>query len=473
VPSRASWDGLPDQDLVDRHEREIFPLLRKRYLFAHVENFLLYDFFTSGGSVNENIYAYSNRYGDERGLVVYNNKFENASGWIRTSVGFAEKPVASSGQNHVQKALGEGLALHNDPGYFCIFTDHANGLELIRNSRELCEEGLYVELGAYNYHVFLDFREVQDNVEQHYAQLCAYLDGRGVPSVDEAMKEFFLQPLHQTFTAFMNAGMVQELIEARASADKPQVDHEVVKKTDEFYALFLDEVKGFISAPSGEHVVAEEVHNSLEVVLQLENLEDRLSSTSSPELEKALKLLEKQISDVPFTWCILFSWIFVRDLGKILSEQDFEAQSRSWVDEWLLGKIISSVFTDLDFDEQKSWYAVSLIKILTSHQNWFEVNGSEKGRTYRTLKKLLEDQEIQQFIGINRYQDVLWFNQEAFESLLSWLTTIAIVDSMSKIGQGDDEARAEIVKRINVIRAWRDAEKVSDYQVDKLLEALK
>jgi glycosidase len=469
---RAYWDELTDQDLVSRHEREIFPLLRKRYLFAHVENFLLYDFFTSGGSVNENVYAYSNRYGDERGLVVFNNKFENASGWIRTSVGFADKAVAGSEQNHVQKALGEGLALHDEPEYFCIFKDHANGLELIRSSRELCEKGLYVELGAYHYHVFLDFREVQDNAEHHYAQLCAYLDGRGVPSVDEAMKEFFLQPLHQTFTAFMNAEMVKTLIDARASDKKPEVDHEAVKKTDELFTLFLDEVKSFISAPGGEHIVAEEVHNRLSAVLQLENLKDRLFSTTSSELEEVLDLMEKQISDVPFVWGVLIGWIFVRDLGKILVETDYEAQSRSWIDEWLLGKIISSVFTDLGFDEQKSWHAVTLIKILTSHQNWFEVDGPEKGRTYRILRKLLEDQEVQQFIGVNRYQDVLWFNQEAFESLLTWLMTISIVDSTAE-GATEEKMAAEIVERYNIIRVWRDAEKESGYQVDKLIEAVK
>jgi hypothetical protein len=64
----------PRSFLVKRHEREIFPLLRKRYLFAEVRDFLLYDFFTPKGYVNEDVFAYSNRAGDERSLVVYHNK---------------------------------------------------------------------------------------------------------------------------------------------------------------------------------------------------------------------------------------------------------------------------------------------------------------------------------------------------------------------------------------------------------------
>jgi glycosidase len=196
---RAYWNEEPDWDLVHRHEREIFPLMRKRYLFAHVKNFLLYDFYMADGSVNENVFAYSNRYGDECGLVIYNNKYENASGWIRTSTAYAQKTLDDSGQILVQKTLGEGLALHGDAENFCLFRDLSNGLEFIRSNKEICEKGMYVDLGAYNYHVFLEFREVQDDARQHYAQLCAYLDGRGVPSIDEALKEFFLQPLHQAY----------------------------------------------------------------------------------------------------------------------------------------------------------------------------------------------------------------------------------------------------------------------------------
>jgi len=39
---RAYWDEIPDSDLVARHEREVFPVLHKRYLFAGVDDFYLY-----------------------------------------------------------------------------------------------------------------------------------------------------------------------------------------------------------------------------------------------------------------------------------------------------------------------------------------------------------------------------------------------------------------------------------------------
>ena len=77
------YEEDPDHWLVERHEREIAPLLKRRWLFAESGDFLLYDFFTGNGSVNENVFAYSNRNGGERALVVYHNRYADAHGTDR------------------------------------------------------------------------------------------------------------------------------------------------------------------------------------------------------------------------------------------------------------------------------------------------------------------------------------------------------------------------------------------------------
>ncbi len=78
---RAKWDERPNRGFVERHQREIFPLLKKRYLFSGVDDFALYDFVTDGG-VDEDVYAYSNGWGTERALVLY-NKFKDTQGRLR------------------------------------------------------------------------------------------------------------------------------------------------------------------------------------------------------------------------------------------------------------------------------------------------------------------------------------------------------------------------------------------------------
>jgi hypothetical protein len=186
----AKWNESVDEGLVRGHEWRIFPLTHRRYIFAEVENFLLYDFYTPEGYVNEDVFAYSNRTGSahdplasERGLVVYHNKFAETRGWVKASAAYMDK---ASG-NLLQKTLGEGLGLPYE-GY-AIFKDYVIGLEYIRSCQELVEKGVYVQLGAYQCHVFLDWRFVQG--EQWKAVYDA-LNGAGVPLIQSKFDELFV-----------------------------------------------------------------------------------------------------------------------------------------------------------------------------------------------------------------------------------------------------------------------------------------
>jgi hypothetical protein len=129
------WHEDPDPALVERHQREIFPLLRRRYLFGEAHNFLLYDLYTPEGFVNEDVYAYSNGAGLERALIVYHNRYAEARGWIRSSAAFAVKTGDGDEKVLESRTLGEGLVLQDDPSCFVLFREHISGLEYIRNCR--------------------------------------------------------------------------------------------------------------------------------------------------------------------------------------------------------------------------------------------------------------------------------------------------------------------------------------------------
>ncbi len=176
------WDEIPDEALIRGHEWKIFPLLHRRDLFAGVDQFYLYDLFTSAGKVDENVFAFSNRLGTERGLVVYHNKFSETRGWIKSSAAFLDKGAGRL----MQTTLAEGLGLPSD-GYV-IFRDYVTHLEYIRSCHEVWRKGLYVELSAYEHHSFLDWRFVGDE----WKEICDSLSGKGVPDV-EATRQQMLQ----------------------------------------------------------------------------------------------------------------------------------------------------------------------------------------------------------------------------------------------------------------------------------------
>jgi glycosidase len=179
---KPKLDETPDDGLVRGHEWKIFPLLHRRHLFADVENFLLYDFFTDNGNVDENVFAYSNHHGDELGLIIYHNRFADTRGWIKTSAAYLDK---ASGDLR-QKSLAEGLGLPFEG--FVIFKDYVTHLEYIHSCAELWEKGLYVELNAYQCHAFMDFRFVENS---EWERVNSALNGAGVESMQAKFDEMF------------------------------------------------------------------------------------------------------------------------------------------------------------------------------------------------------------------------------------------------------------------------------------------
>jgi len=215
---KAYWDEQVDEDLVRRHEREIFPLMRRRALFSGVDNFALYDFITDGGWVDENVFAHSNRHGDERALILYNNAYENTRGRVRlasaVNTGPADHPHLE------QRSLGQALALDDGMDAWYALRDHNARLEYLRPGNELAHDGFHCELGAYQTMALVGFRRLADG--QAWAELAAELGGGGVPDLELALRRRELATELATFRAWLSTDLLGwlERGEPSGSADK-------------------------------------------------------------------------------------------------------------------------------------------------------------------------------------------------------------------------------------------------------------
>ena len=213
---RARHDEQPNQGHVERFEREIAPLLHDRRRFAEAADFRLYDVATGDG-VAEDVFAYSNGRGADRSVVVYHNRFATVAGWIRDSVPFAVK-AADGSKSPSRQALAEALELPAGEGDFVAFRDARSGLEFLRSARELHERGLHVELDAYRCLVFDGFRELHDGPEARWSDLAAHLGGRGVPSLEDALADLRLAPIHALVQALLDGGISADEVARRREA---------------------------------------------------------------------------------------------------------------------------------------------------------------------------------------------------------------------------------------------------------------
>ncbi|MFC5865073.1 alpha-amylase family glycosyl hydrolase [Acidicapsa dinghuensis] len=201
-----------NEGLVGGHMHFIAPLLRNRALFAESHNFVLYDFWTDHGTVDENVFVYSNRLNDQRSLVIYNNRYGGTRGTIHTSAASMDK---SSG-NLRQTSLATGLALTDNGSAIFAYRDTHGDLEYLRRASDFYHHGLTLDLRNYQTVVLLNWRELYSTAEQPWDALCDALAGRGVPSVNEALLELRFRPVRQALREAISLTNIHRFAEVAA-----------------------------------------------------------------------------------------------------------------------------------------------------------------------------------------------------------------------------------------------------------------
>jgi glycosidase len=510
---RAYRDEQPDGWLIERHEREIFPLFHRRYLFAEVTDFLLYDVYDPSGWVNEDVFAYSNRHADERALIVYHNKFAEAKGWIKTSAGFSV--ADGGGRRIVQKSLGEGLGLHHDGDWWTLLREQRSGLEFLRRSSEICRDGLYVELHAYGCQVFLDIREVEDGPSGQLGRLAEKLNGAGVPSIAAAMREMQLQPLHDSIRGLTENGSIRRVAQvgaARATAACPTavpVDlglrgpsvaavapkhkvgetakaAEAARRAAEAEAAAAALAAAAKAAAAAAAVTEAELTALLDdsrshVVRALRALVDVTGAAGDVDaaadqfrgsLEAALRL--PGLGEEHLCAGLKDEWTWIAIAGRLVSHAisavaDPGGDTGTSLEELALGAVLAGVFSELGLDDGASWRLVALIRML-GHlplpSSVAELAAAD--RAAALVRALVADESVRPYIRVNVWEGVNWFNRESFSQVLWWMLTLDALDASAAQG-GTTAAIARQVQAAERLTATLSkAAKACGYQLDKL-----
>jgi hypothetical protein len=170
---------------------------------------------------------------------------------------------------------------------------------------------------------------------------------------------------------------------------------------------------------------------------------------------------------------ILVGWAITHALGRVISEADYPARSRSWLDEYLFGKHLANALVGYGLDEASAWRSVGIVKILTNHQDWYDQFRGNNQLDFNIVSNWLKDGEIQRFLLVNRYQGILWFNHESFVKLLDWMMAVAMINELADPKGSLTEKGKSLSGLKDVLNRLKSAELKSEYQVEKLLEAVK
>ncbi len=399
--AKAYYDERPDEELVERHYREIFPVMKQRSLFAEVAHFQLFDLYAPDGQVNENVFAYTNRHNGKQSLFIFNNRYEASEGWIRLSAGKLDNGSMK------QTLLGDALSLPGEHDSYVIFRDQRSSLEFIRSCSQVRNDGLYIALGGYQYNLFMEFRIVRPSKLKPYDQVCEELNGRGVASVEIEALSMSLRPIHQIV-----ATAIESFIKPEKFAEAFGMQCEsLLEAVAERFAEIMEQP---LTPPAG---IAEKAANSYLSALGYESLLEEAENIKRVQVSLGLDEETNETFHSLAKPLIALNCIqeMVRENGLL---------ERQIIDQWLLGNTLEKVFTD----KATSWpvngpEAVDLISCLLSRRTEPGNNETPDEQLMASIRTLHEsgDHHFRTFMQVQHLHGKEWFRERQLSLLASWI----------------------------------------------------
>jgi glycosidase len=412
---RAYYHESPNAGLVARHEREIFPLMKKRFLFSQVANFWLFDVVTADGSVNENVFAFVNRERGERALVLFNNKYERASGRIFRS---SSKLISAEGRPKIleTRTVAEALGLNPGPGRYYLYRDSITGLEYIRSGAEAAGQGLEVELDGFKYKVYLDWREVADETGD-WKRLAHRLGRQGVPDILRAAEELKLESIHRAFS---------DILDIRLPVEIPDLEPAAGAVLEEKFSFLLKSVGDHFRLDADPAAAAAAFREGLDQARRICRFgaarararKEVLEPADAPELRFAESLSN------PADAVLFLAWLMTGSLALLFPPDGPLARSRVLDTLWLETPI-RKAFARLGRGEFEAVRLRTLLTILRSPAAQAPaLFGPDPDGAWSTL---FAGEEVRAFLGVNEFEGVRYFSKESFEELVDWLFGLSVL----------------------------------------------
>ncbi len=487
---RAYYHEKPNQWLTERHEREIFPLAKKRHLFSEVKHFHLYDYIDNEGRINENVIAYTNRYGDEKALILFNNKYETAMGGIQK----AAPRLSGDGNNKklTTTTLADALGMKNADGLYYHAYEHISGQEYLFSGKDMHQGIFHWALQGFEYRAFLSFRELQDS-DGSLGSLYNTLQGRGMKSLEESLALQKLGHLHRAFEQIFDHNAIHELIEnnIRAGAHQTQTNSrdELCNNFREFagmacMTLGMPDVSTRLGEIFSDNL--DSIPDAMHFLNSSSDWDRTMFAGTAYQSPEDMMILSSTSSYRENTFLLIAYFVLhaIKEIGLTNEETDLE-------ENLLLDRPLEAVLKQTGHSETDITKDKELIKILLKYKtDIFDFTGTTVSGKFNAgkppvtdpllakkqaiLEDLLDDSLVRKYLGVNQHEGTWYYSKEQFENLTRWLFSIAYLSFFrKKTTPVSQRALPGAIKR--AIRSLLKITELSDhagYKLHKLSESL-
>jgi hypothetical protein len=328
----------------------------------------------------------------------------------------------------------------------------------LRRASDIDQGGLFFPLQAYQYHVFLNWRELRASSEYPWDRLHDWLAGAGVPNLDDALDQLRLQPLHDALRATLDAGILANIIDA---AEMPASGAIEMRQRER---LILDAVGPFLDRANRFQHLARELDRErgpatttartpggpqqdsavLVAALSLPRYEPLFPGGWPKTARKVLP------SDSPGTsgvtvWAPVLSWALLRGL---------EFGGSAVFDRLKFRQALGHAFQSLGMLGDDGWRAAARVRFLLHRQNpeALELSAEE-----------WQDPDVLWLTGTHTSEGVRYINQESHEEMLWWIQIPTLTAAPPR--EQREVARASAA----AVQSAMQAAKAAGYRLDHML----
>lgn len=487
---RAYYNEEPKQWLVERHEREIFPILKKRYVFSEVQNFWLYDFIDTNGNLNEDVFIYSNKFREEKSLVIFNNKYQSISGSFLNSRQKLNGNSSNTSSLH-NTSISYNLGIKNSDFHFYILRDVTTGLEYFFNGTDVNNSGLFLNLHGYEFRVFLVFKEIFDPSGNSYK---FYKDnfGNGIYNISRELDKIKLSKIHDSFLNLFSEDILlkyKNLLSPKKAAKK---------NITLFEETLLQSVSKLTKNISNEFTVPKKLNEfnssfvkSVIYSIELINgIRTELKSGKSKSDAAIIRFLN-EFSEDRYIVFLLFS--LVNNLKDLFDKN--EKIYETYISEIMLTRPIKMLLNNNYDESQKVSSQMLLLNLILQFEGniknldlipdeLMKLRSGRKIYDYllkenpKNLSEFAESELLKTFLEVNTYQEKTYYSKERLEEYIDFISIYVTlkftkIEKPGKKTTKQKKVNLSLLKKMYVLNQFiKKQSDESKYLYDVLLEKL-
>jgi hypothetical protein len=269
------------------------------------------------------------------------------------------------------------------------------------------------------------------------------LGTRGVPSLDDALRELQLEPVHRPVRALFAGGLGSRIVAGTATKA------DVLALTDRYETV-------------------------LESVAVATGLPDRAVENVAALAVARVGRVFRAGADLPEVRAdraALLAWLLLEPTGRLAPASDMPATSRAWYEELLLAPVVAAGLREAGLDEAAAWSTADLLRVLLDLPRPGRLGGPAATADARLLEAWLGRDDLRAAIGVNTWEGTEWLDGERFRRMLEWAARLDAIELAARASPGSLPA-PPATRAGNPLERLTAAAESAGYRVDWLREAL-